>query len=180
MKTVSFFVPGNPRPQPRNRTRIMHGKAGQTFAVNYDPGDAEIWKREIRLAAVDHIPDPPFSGPLALELTFLFPRPKGHYGSGKNDGKLKASAPLLHWQKPDRDNLDKAVMDSLTTVGMFHDDSQVCDGFIKKVWGSPGKTGCQIVITQLTDATEESVGVDHLTGRQSPAVGEFVFGGATQ
>lgn len=39
-----------------------------------------------------------------------------------------------HQQKPDKDNLEKAVMDAI-----FKDDSHIWDGRVTKVWGENGK-----------------------------------------
>lgn len=50
--------------------------------------------------------------------------------------------------KPDRDNLDKAVMDALVRSGLLADDAQITDGRIRKRWatdrpgGQPGATIC--------------------------------------
>jgi Holliday junction resolvase RusA-like endonuclease len=148
MSAISFFVPGSPEPQPRQKQRIVRTKSGQTFVSNYDPGTAEIWKREVRLVAIDHIPETgALLGPLDLELTFFFLRPLSHYGTGKNAGKVKPKAPKRLEHRPDSDNLAKAVMDCLTTVGMYRDDGQ-CDLVVRRRYVEPGQTGCQIVIVQ--------------------------------
>ena len=77
------------------------------------------------------------------------PRPKSHYRTGKHTGELKLSAPTFHTGKPHRDNLDKAVLDALTTLRFWIDDSQVCSGRIVKPYESGQGPGCQIQITQL-------------------------------
>lgn len=63
---------------------------------------------------------------IKLVLKFYMPRPKSHYGTGRNSGKIKASAPGYadHRSKPDLDNLIKGVMDGLTGA-LYEDDSQV-------------------------------------------------------
>jgi Holliday junction resolvase RusA-like endonuclease len=87
--------------------------------------------------------------PLRCDLTFYLPRPKGHYGSGKNSGTLKVSAPTRPTGKPDRDNLDKAVCDAITAAGLWADDSQVTDGRIRKRYVDRyHATGCNITITE--------------------------------
>lgn len=154
MTTISFFVPGTPKPQPRQKQRIIFPKGGgRPFAHNYDPGDAEVWKREVRLAAADYVPT---TGaivlPIDLELTFYFARPACHYGTGKNVGVLKKDAPircLLY----DSDNLAKAVMDALQTVGMYRNDKQ-CDLNVHRFYAEPGHTGCQIVLVPIEDVSK--------------------------
>ena len=56
----------------------------------------------------------PISGkPIEIDLKFFMKRPKNHYGTGRNAGKLKPNAPVLHSKKPDIDNLIKFVFDCL-------------------------------------------------------------------
>ncbi len=44
---------------------------------------------------------------------------------------MKPSSPLFHTSKPDRDNLDKLVLDALTGV-FWVDDKVVCQGWLQK------------------------------------------------
>lgn len=46
--------------------------------------------------------------------------------------KKKVKIGELHRQKPDRDNIDKAILDAL-----FKDDSAIAHGTLEKRWGSP-------------------------------------------
>lgn len=54
--------------------------------------------------------------------------------------KRKAILGTLHRQKPDRDNIDKAVLDAL-----FQDDQAIAHGTLTKRWGTEAK----MVITVL-------------------------------
>lgn len=109
----------------------------------YMPGTAEEWKSQIAIAARPLLPETPIEGPLRVDIEFRFPRPKAHFLKAG----LRDNAPAFHISKPDRDNLDKAVGDALTTLGMWKDDSQVCAGEIEKVYSEhPGAT---ITITRL-------------------------------
>jgi Holliday junction resolvase RusA-like endonuclease len=87
--------------------------------------------------------------PVSLDLAFFFPRPASHFQTGRNAGTLKGSAPIWHASKPDRDNLDKAVLDALVHWHILADDSLVCHGHIIKRYLAPGMTttpGCLIRI----------------------------------
>lgn len=87
------------------------------------------------------------SGPVRVTCEFVFPRPKSHFTS---KGQIKADAPVWHTQKPDRDNLDKAVLDTLTKIEMWRDDSQVCSGQLLKRWAALGEpSGVQIAVTSI-------------------------------
>jgi Holliday junction resolvase RusA-like endonuclease len=45
--------------------------------------------------------------------------------------KQAAAIGTLHRSKPDRDNIDKAILDA-----MFDEDCAIADGEIKKFWGT--------------------------------------------
>ena len=66
------------------------------------------------------------SGPLKATIFFKFSRPKSHYGTGKNKGKLKGSAPVYYDKKPDVDNLVKFVLDCLNGLA-WDDDAQIVE-----------------------------------------------------
>jgi Holliday junction resolvase RusA-like endonuclease len=67
----------------------------------------------------------PIPGPVFLSLTFVLPRPRGHYGTGKNGNRLRASAPGYPDKRPDLDKLVRATFDGLTNGGAYRDDAQV-------------------------------------------------------
>jgi len=136
----NFFVQGTPKPQPRQRHFAMKLKTGQYKARSYDPGTAEGWKAQIALAARDYLPTTPIEAPTRLYLLFLMPRPKSHYRTGKYAGELKLTAPYWHTIKPDIDNLQKAVMDTLSQINFWHDDDLVCVGQIFKRYTVPGES----------------------------------------
>jgi Holliday junction resolvase RusA-like endonuclease len=139
MINISFHVYGIPKAQPR--PRAFTRKMGNKYVARvFEAGTAEEWKSLIAAAAKPHTPPTPILGPVRVDLTFYFPRPKSHFLTGKNALTLRYDAPLWHTVKPDRDNLEKAVLDALTQLGGFwRDDSQVCDGRVIKLYRSqPG------------------------------------------
>lgn len=139
-KSYSFFVPGTPKGQPRPRAFAFHGKARV-----YDPGTAEGWKQAVFIAFKQG-QYPKTSFPVAVELYFRFKRPKSHFGARG----LKLSAPEFYDRKPDGDNLEKAVLDALTTAGAWDDDAQVVIMYRLKRWCKDNEPeGCEIEIEQL-------------------------------
>ena len=130
--SVQFFAPGIPRGQPRPRAVHVNGRTHM-----YDPGTAGEWKMAIALGAARIVPPQPFRGPLSVDISFRFPRPK-HRGSRRC---------VPHDRKPDIDNLAKAVLDALTDIRMWHDDSQVFSLSARKVYCDAGSTpGAEITI----------------------------------
>ncbi len=118
MKTIEFTAWGKPKAQPRAKACIRGKHAGV-----YDPGTADDWKSIVRSAAKEAWNGVPFNGPVKVYLRFYMPRPKSHFG--KNG--LKQSVPNYVTTKPDLDNLEKSVLDAVTNVGMWRDDSQVVE-----------------------------------------------------
>jgi len=85
------------------------------------------WMADVKAsawAATEGIFYRPLTGAVILKVQFQFTRPKSHYGSGKNAGQVKGSAPKYHITKPDLTKLTRAVEDALTGV-IWRDDSQV-------------------------------------------------------
>ena len=140
--TITFFAPGIPKPQPRPRAFARNG-----MARVYDPGTAEGWKSAIAVAAKEVLPDKPLAGPIGLRIVFLLPRPKSHYRA--NGNLLDKCRAFCHAQKPDLDNLAKAVMDCLSTIGMWKDDAQVARLDIMKWWDSSDQCGATITVEEL-------------------------------
>lgn len=140
--TLQFFVHGLPKGQPRARA-CRRGK----FSGVYDPGTADAWKWAVRAAAKDAWEGTPFVGPIRLDVTFYFPRPKSHF---RANGDLKEKAPEWHTSKPDRDNLEKALMDALTTLGVWADDCQVCTGSVRKLYRTEG--GAWVTVAEVEQA----------------------------
>ena len=72
--------------------------------------------------------------PVMLVIDFYFTRPIGHFGTGRNAGSVKASAPKHMIVKPDLTNLLKSTEDALKGI-VWHDDSQVVGMQLAKVYG---------------------------------------------
>ncbi len=135
-------VVGLPAPQPRPKARVVfrdqdprnarlwqYNRFGQRVGtINdftahiYNPSSADEWKRDIIRTATNYMPASPHSAPLKVDIDFLFPRPQR---------LLKPSVPMTRLPldiRPDRDNLDKAVLDALTDCEYLADDKIVFAG----------------------------------------------------
>lgn len=58
------------------------------------------------------------------------------------EAKRQAAIGKLHRVRPDRDNLDKAILDAL-----FAEDSAIAAGMIMKMWGIEAKLDIEIVVS---------------------------------
>ena len=106
--TITFQVHGEPKAQPR--PRAFARKMGDKFVARvFEAGTAEGWKSLIATAAKPHAPAVPYTCPVRVDVTFIFPRPKIHHIANKPERRLRSDAPQWHTKKPDRDNLDKAL-----------------------------------------------------------------------
>src|SRR5690606_1470441 len=76
------------------------------------------------------------ASPVMVYLDFVMPRPKGHLGTGKNAGQVRAGAPGIPTTKPDIDKLARLVLDALTGLA-WRDDSQVARLSAAKHWTEP-------------------------------------------
>lgn len=141
MNTLTFRAYGVPKGQPRVKAYVRGRHAGV-----YTPDTANGWKMEVRDAAMRAIPkeSETIMGPVSVTLAFLIARPKSHL---RKDGTAKPSAPEHHAQKPDVDNLAKAVLDVLTDLRVWEDDAQVNSLTITREWvANPHAAGCQVTL----------------------------------
>lgn len=136
MTQITLHVPAVPVAQPRARASI---RAGHAFVYDDQKHPVQAFKATVRMALKDAYQGEPLTGPLRCDCLFVMPRPKALCW------KTKPMPRLHHATKPDRDNLDKAVMDALKGLA-WNDDAQVCQGLIEK-WIASGHEQPHAVIT---------------------------------
>lgn len=149
MKKLVLFVPGIPKPAGSKRGFAI--KKGGFYTGRVAVMDACVkskdWKADVKAFARDAWKGQPLLlCPIAFSLTFYVTRPKGHFGTGKNEKVLKSSAPRLPVVKPDVLKLARAVEDSLSGV-VYQDDSQITTEALSKRYSeTPG-----VLITLVED-----------------------------
>ncbi len=72
-------------------------------------------------------------GPVSVDVSFYFPRPKGHY---RADGSLRDSAPFTHSTKPDIDKVLRSTLDALVQAAVIADDSRVQEVEVRKLYAT--------------------------------------------
>lgn len=147
---ITFFVAGVP--VPKGSAKAFMRKGMRFPVVVQDNADKQKpWASSIGYMAMQNIrTERAFYGPTEIVLAFYMPRPKGHYGTGRNAGTLKHDAPLWPTTKPDLDKLIRCVKDALTKIA-WNDDSQVASVRAFKMYASHDQpVGCKISIGPLS------------------------------
>lgn len=150
-QVIEFEVAGVPRPQPRARTRVVQPRGKRAFAHIYNPDTNREWKQAMRIAAqraTRETPLPmwdrlmpsdmrPWDQAVRVDVEAFFQPPAWMTRWLESRGAaLECSLPML--ERPDRDNLDKVVLDVLTQEGWWADDSHVYIGRVGKWYVRPG------------------------------------------
>ena len=148
---IEFTAPGVPAPQGSKR----HVGGG----VMIESSKAlKPWRQRVN-TAWNTTGRNPIEGPVTVRATFVMPRPKSHYGTGRNTGQIKDTyLDLPHVTKPDCDKLLRAILDALSTTktqhGAYQDDSHVVRAWAEKRYVRPGEEPHAIIT--LTPAINNS------------------------
>lgn len=141
---ISFTVHGVPVPQ--GSKKVVPTRGGPR-AIESNEKRIRPWRATLAAAAAEAMQGQSLlPGPVQLKVEFVFPRPKGHFGTGRNADSLKASAPTYVQTKPDLDKLVRAIGDALSGI-VLRDDSQIAHVNVWKVYGEPARA--EISITEL-------------------------------
>lgn len=134
-----FTLSGSPIPQKRTRFSCRGG-----FPRAYDPSkkDLDMIRWQVRPFA----PKEPLQGPIYLGMIFYLPIPKA---TSKARCEHMRNRILLPVSKPDVDNLAYLVTNALKTI-VYHDDSQVCEQHIYKVYDDLPRT--EIIVKTIQTA----------------------------
>lgn len=114
------------------------------------------WREAVKAAAVVALEEQPaIKGPAVVSINFRFARPAGHYGTGKNAGSLKGSAPTVPVSRAngDIDKLVRSTLDALTDSQAIADDSQVVILLATKQYADDAKPGATVKVKPLGEAS---------------------------
>lgn len=144
----TYVILGIPKPQARARHRVVKTRDGRIFGQTYDPKESRQYKNNVAAQVVAQSPQLiPAGIPVKMDVVCYLPRPKAHF---RTNGQLKPNAPIYCVTKPDRDNLEKALKDSLKGI-VWADDCQVCRGETVKIYGETPKVVIRIETLSQTD-----------------------------
>ena len=150
---ILFHVVGTPAPQGSKTAMPVRKNGKLTGKTNLVESSKALkpWRTLVTHQARRAKPKgfTPYVGAVRVEVIFRFPRPKGHYGTGRNAGTLKPSAPEHHITKPDADKLLRAIFDGLTAAGIYRDDSQVIETYAAKRYAHGDNPGATISVEPI-------------------------------
>ena len=156
---ITFTVRGLPAPQGSKRAfrnkhsgRIQQVESSKRVAPwRSDVRDAAMMAMEVERRRYGDSPDemPPLTVPVAVELAFRFPRPKGHFGTGRNAAVLKPTAAAHPAGKPDLDKLARAILDAITSL-VIADDALVVSLVASKAYADHQPPGVTVTVRAAT------------------------------
>jgi len=153
---IDFFVPGIARPAG-SKSAFLNKKTGKINVTHANP-KTKVWMDSVkwfamnvanRMILLDEA--------VRLELVFLYDRPKSHFGTGRNAGCLKRTAPLFYEKTttPDLTKVLRGVEDALTGI-VWKDDSQVVQQVnIKRYCRGDEKHGVLITVTTMSEVADD-------------------------
>lgn len=134
-RKLAFTIPGEPKGKERPRAIAFLDAKGRPQVRMVTPADTrreEAAVRDLfRLRYPDHRP---WTGPVLLRFTAVFETPASFNKALK---EAAARGRLYAIKKPDKDNIEKLIVDALNRVA-WSDDQQVMGGGVKR-YGSPAR-----------------------------------------
>lgn len=121
---MEFFMAMLP-PTTTHQMQAIHVVKGKPHV--YEPALVAAARLKLEAHLAQHRPGTPMIGAVQLIVKWCFPL------SGKHqDGEYKTT-------RPDTDNLQKLLKDSMTKLGFWKDDAQVASEIVEKFWAKvPG------------------------------------------
>lgn len=148
---LQFVVYGTPQPAGSKRGfPITNKTTGKIRVILTDANPkAKDWKGSVMAAASVAYDGLLLLGPLNVEIRLYFHRPKGDYGTGRNAGKLKPSAPSHKITSPDLFKCARGVEDALQGI-VYKNDSQIVVEKLEKFFcGIDERPRAEITVIEL-------------------------------
>lgn len=145
MPSIAFFAPCvPPTATSQGKGAFIAGKTIRFFKkTRQKQAENTLWA-----ILQPHRPQDPFSGPLSLVLTFRYPWRKSERKAIQRRFSL---CPIA--TRPDVDNLAKACIDVMTTLGYWRDDGQIASLCLHKEYADT--PGISVTLTNCLGTTRE-------------------------
>jgi Holliday junction resolvase RusA-like endonuclease len=151
---IEFTAYGEAKPAGSKTGFVVKDKkTGKHRAIVVDASKGnKPWQAIVSSAALESYHGALLRCALSVTFRFYFPRPKCHYGTGRNASKLKPDAPAFLTKAPDVLKLSRGVEDALSGI-VYVDDSQIVMESISKHYGEPARV--EVVVQPLTPTTPQ-------------------------
>lgn len=115
---LMFFMPMDPPTSTAQMHKIGIAKNGKPYV--YDPPAVNKAKSKLMAGLIPNVPKEPITEACRLEVSWQFRADEKHKSGSYRD------------TKPDTDNLQKLLKDSMTALHFWKDDCLVCDEHVEK------------------------------------------------
>ena len=135
---MKFEIPIEPKPQSRPRASVR-GR----HATVYEDGKMSDWRKKCTELVIQLYDGPYFDGPIKVDMTFYMSAPKSISEPPKPKSKTKKvlqyddfiNERIFVDKKPDLDNLEKAVYDSISKAEVvWTDDNIIVEHTTRKLY----------------------------------------------
>ena len=105
--------------------RVMKRRGGGFFVGKYDKSEVKKWTAQFAQLVKKHKPETPWDCPTHIGIKFYFPHLKSTSLKKSQECSWKTT-------RPDLDNSEKTILDTLTKEGFLTDDSVICSKMSSK------------------------------------------------
>ena len=161
--SVTAFAIPNKDPSKKPRAVVVHGDRGEARQR------LRSWDAEVKAAARAELERRGIASPfvergrgVSIQIVFRIARPAGHFS--KATGLLLASAPADPSVKPDRDKLERAILDALTGLAFFDDAQVVAGPTVKRYVEKTTDEGVTIIVQPRPRTVAEARQMEIQTG----------------
>lgn len=123
---TTFVIPGKPFAKQRPRFSRRNGRA-------FTPKETVSFEQAVGALAAQHFPQP-LAGPVRIKVAATF-EPAASWSKKKTAEHVNRP----HMQRPDLDNIVKAISDGLNRIA-YADDGQIVQVEASKIWGPQAQT----------------------------------------
>lgn len=142
VQELCVWVPGEP--QGKGSKRLVTTKSGKAMMLDDNAAGLRAWEN-VALDRMEMVgPEEPFPGPCAVEIVVRVRRPRCHYGTGRNANRLRAGRPFYPASGRDVDKVARAALDVVVRAGWIHDDRQVYDLHITRLYAEDDRLGLSV------------------------------------
>lgn len=127
-----------------NKSAKINPATGRILLYEQNSRGVHGWQDALRHALRRVAPPTPLNEPVAVDILVILARPASHYGTGKNAGRLKPTAPYWSGVKPDSDKIARAAGDCLTGCWVV-DDARIANLHVQKRYADPGEVARTVV-----------------------------------